>query len=183
MILRIARFASPAVFLLSIAACKPSVQPATDAQAAEAAADASAPVAAVPAQPVDAGDPAAGLTALAATGISVDASRVDAYLDRHFQGQCVDGDPRLSFDRVCQHYPAQAAKGDPSPWPDVVVGVKDGRIVSAVLTGAADAPGAGWRCAAASGFEGMRLCHVETVPEADRMRWSTEWTAYFASGD
>ncbi len=175
MILRIARFVSPAVFVLSVAACKPAVQSATDAPVAEAAA--------APAQPADAGEPIAGLRALAAIGVSVDASRVDAYLDRHFQGQCADADPRLSFDRICQHYPAQAAKDDPSPWPDVVLGIKDGRIVSAVLTGAAEAPGAGWRCAAAVGFEGMRLCHVETVPEADRARWSAEWIDYFASGD
>ncbi len=179
MILRIARFASPAVFLLSLAACQPSAQPATDAGAAEVAADVSAPVA----MPSDPGSPVAGLKALASTGGHVEASQVAAYLERHFKGQCVDGDPRLSFERVCQHYPLQAAKDDPSPWPDLVLGIDEGRVVSAAILGAAEAPGAGWQCVSAMDLDGMRFCYVETVPEADRIRWSAEWTAYFGSGD
>ncbi len=183
MIFRIARVASSAVLLLSIASCKPSDQPGTDSGPAELGVDASATAAAVPARQTEAADAVAALKALAPTGTYAKANQVAAYLDRYFEGQCIDGDPRLSFDRVCQHYAADAAKDDPSPWPDLVLGIEDGRIVSAVLASDEETLGAGWGCAPAAGFDAMRFCYVETAPDADRIRWSAEWTAYFGSGD
>lgn len=183
MILRIARLASSVALLLSMAACTPSDRPAADAGVAEAGIEASASAPAVPVPPADAAGAVAALKALPATGASAQTGQVAAYLDRYFDGQCVDGDPRLSFDRVCQHYAADAAKDDPSPWPDLVLGIEDGRIVSAVLASAGETLGAGWGCAPAAGFEAMRFCYVETAPDADRTRWSAEWTAYFGSGD
>ncbi len=180
MIPHIARVASLAALLLSVAACKPSDQP---AGAAGAGVDGFATAATVSALPVNTVSAVAALEALTASGRSAQANQIAAYLDRYFEGQCIDGDPRLSFDRVCQHYAADTAKDDPSPWPDLVLGIEDGRIVSATLTSAEETLGAGWGCAPAVGFEGMLFCYVETAPEADRIRWSTEWTAYFGSGD
>lgn len=183
MILRIARVASPAVLLLSIAACKPSDQPATDSGPAKLDVDASAIAAPLPARRTDAADAVAALKALAPTDTYPKSNQVAAYLDRYFEGHCIDGDPRMSFDRVCQHYAADAAEDDPSPWPDLVLGIEEGRIVSVVLASAEETLGAGWGCVPAAGFEAMRFCYVETAPDADRIRWSAEWTAYFGSGD
>ncbi len=183
MILRITRVACSAVLLLSIAACESSDQPAADSGPAEPGVYASATAAAVPARQTDIGGPVTALNALAPTGTYADANQVAAYLDRYFEGQCVNGDPRLSFDSVCQHYAADAAKDDPSPWPDLVLGIEEGRIVSVVLASAEETLGAGWGCVPAAGFEAMRFCYVETAPDADRTRWSAEWIAYFGSGD
>lgn len=188
MIPRMARFPLFALLALSIAACEPSTPPAADASlpasqsdTAQPASAESAPAAAAPVAAPE--DPVAGLAAVAAAGAAVDAPPVVAYLDRHFGGACSDADERLSFDRVCRHYAADAAKDDPSPWPDLVLGIAAGRIVSVVSTSAAQSPGTGWQCAPAPDFEGMRYCYLPVATEADRKRWSAEWTAYFGSGD
>jgi hypothetical protein len=164
------------------AACQPVPPPANGTAPAPAAARAPVPSGAPDAAGKDA---AAELAALAPAALAVERPETKAYLDRDFAGACGRGDGRLSFERICEHYAVADTTGsaDPSPWPDLVLGIADGRIASAVLTTPEQSLGAGWVCESAPGAGDLRFCFVATTPAGQRTRWAAEWAAYFASAD
>lgn len=174
-----------AALALAICACTPEAAPPAQAasEPAPAAAPASnpSPTSAPPmTAKLAASDPTAQLVNLGAAG-ALDLTREDvrAYVDATFGPGCdrIDG---LPFDRVCQHYGADS--DDPSPWPDLMLGIRGERIVAAVVTSPAQQLG-GWRCDAVPGFDAIRACVAPGVNDADREAWLTQWAAFFKTAD
>lgn len=119
----------------------------------------------------------AELGALSAEGLAVDAPKVDAWLKATFTGDnaCSDpGNPNLSFEQTC---PLSSADSD-EPAPDMIVGIKDGKIVSA-LTTTDDLKTAGWTCQATE--TDYRACFPASTGQAERDKLSAEWTAFLNS--
>lgn len=171
------RIAALCVLTVLMAACRPAAPeagaPGGDTPVASAAEPASsaAPVA----------SPSEMLARVPADRLDVGTPEASEYLDRFFKDGCREGDERLSFDRICLH--ESAGGDDPSPWPDLVLGIEAGRIASAVLTRSAQSLGTGWTCMPAEGLDGMRFCYVDATTTDERARWSAEWTAFFSAGD
>jgi hypothetical protein len=172
---------------LALAACQPKPaettgQPATPATLAapvQGMATAPSPSATTPAQ----GAPVVTqLAALASHGLAVSSPEVSGYLQTYFKDAC-DPDDALPFDQACQHYDEAAATSDPSPWPDLALGIKDGHIVSVVLFDPAQTLGDGWTCEAVSGPENVRACTPASVEPDKRADWLQRWSAYFSAAD
>lgn len=120
------------------------------------------------------------LAALPADRAGLRDPSVDRFLRAYFAGTC-HGDDRLGFDEVCEHVDA-APTEDPSPWPDLMIGLRDGGIASAVLLRAGSTPPA-WSCMAVPGLDAAKACFPPTTSAEDRARWMQQWTAFFSSAD
>ncbi|GAB2503868.1 hypothetical protein [Lysobacter humi (ex Lee et al. 2017)] len=120
------------------------------------------------------------LAALPADRAGLRDPSVDRFLRAYFSGTC-HGDERLGFDEVCEH--ADPMPGaDPSPWPDLMIGLRDGGIASAVLLRAGSTPPA-WSCMAVPGLDAAKACFPPSTSAEDRARWMQQWTAFFSSVD
>lgn len=125
-------------------------------------------------------DPLTALAALAPEHLDRSSPAGAAFLRRYFANSC-EPDERLAFDTVCQHYgPARSA--DPSPWPDLIVGIHGGRLASAVLVGR-QAPLEGWTCEALPLPGGLRTCFAPGVSHEDQILWSQQWAAFLSAAD
>lgn len=105
---------------------------------------------------------------------------VDRFLRAYFAGTC-HADDRLGFDEVCEHADPTPTD-DPSPWPDVMIGLRDGGIASAVLL-RADATPPAWSCMRVPGLDAAKACFPPTTSAEDRARWMGQWTAFFSVAD
>ena len=157
-------------------ACRPSA-PDTAASADESATATASD--AIPA--ASTASPVEMLARLPSERLDIGTPEASEYLDRFFREGCLDGDERISFDRICQHLVTEG--DDPSPGPDFVLGIDAGRIVSAVLTRPAQSLGTGWACTPAEGLDDVRFCYADSVAADARARWSAEWAAFFSAGD
>lgn len=124
----------------------------------------------------------AELKQLSAAELSLDSASSKNYLEKYFKNECSKSDERLPFEQTCQHY-SDAALQDPSPWPDLMIGVKNKKITSAVLFSAEQSLGENWQCDKSKQFENMRYCYFGKTTVADREQWSKQWSAYFATAD
>jgi hypothetical protein len=116
--------------------------------------------------------------------LSINSANAKAYLEKYFKDEC-SKDERLSFEQACQHYP-EASPGeeeDPSPWPDLMIGINNKQIVGAAVLNSTFSLGKQWQCETAKEFEEMRFCYPQKTSQADKERWSKEWAAYFATAD
>lgn len=116
---------------------------------------------------------AARLQALLAAPHTFATQAGKAAFDAHFADSCmaVEG---LPFDSTCTHVPL-ADRDDPSPWPDVFLGLRGHRIVAAIVVDARWAPRS-WRCTRLPGFDGPRLCTPPDVPPPVRRDWARRWS-------
>ena len=122
-----------------------------------------------------------GLSTLAAAPAADTPARLAAYLDRHFPAMC-EADTRFSLDRVCQT-PGDPGDSDPSPWPEVLLGLAGERVVVVALTRPEARLGAPWSCEAPSPIAPVRLCFLPDAVPADRARWAGEWVRFFMAAD
>lgn len=127
-----------------------------------------------------AADVAAALAALPAERVATGDDAVRRFLRTHFEGTC-HADDRFAFDEVCEHAGRDTGR-DPSPWPSMMIGLRDGGIASAVLIDA-PRPLPGWACDPVPGFDPMLACVPPSVAAADRMRWAGQWAAFFRTAD
>lgn len=180
--------ATPFILAMSICACAPThddAQPASDAGrtvSPEAPHESkTAPTQSPPMNPnLAATDPTAQLANLSASGaLDLGREEVRTYVKATFGTHCgpMEG---LPFDRVCQYFRPESS--DPSPWPDLMIGIRGERIVAAVVTPPAQQLG-GWRCDAVPGFEHVRACAAPGVPDEDHEAWLTQWAAFFKTAD
>lgn len=95
-------------------------------------------------------------------------------LHTYFKDAC-QADDRLAFDTVCQSYTPEASV-DPSPWPDVMLGLRHDRIVS-IVTVARNATLNGWTCEETV-VGGVQACYPPNTPAVDRVRWTQQWSAF-----
>jgi hypothetical protein len=122
------------------------------------------------------------LAALTGDELAVSSSKAADYLGGFFKEAC-SKDEGLPFDQSCQHYAEDAATDDPSPWPDLALGIKDGRLVSAVLFDPQQSLGDSWSCASLSGLENVRACTPVSVSAGLRADWQQRWTVYLNAAD
>lgn len=141
-----------------------------------------APIATTPTAEGTAGSASADLLAALQALNTLDTTSPDVarLLQTHFKDSC-QPDERMPFDAICQAYGAND-HGDPSPWPDVLLGLRDGRIASVVAI-ARDASLNGWTCETVTVPEPTQACYPPATPEADRVRWTQQWSAFFSSAD
>lgn len=160
-----------------------SPQPPPAASAPAQGIETSAPPApTAPSGKLAATDPVAQLANLATLGtLKTDAPDVASYLQTHFNDACTRHDA-LPFDEVCDHERADAAASDPSPWPDLMLGLRERRIVSAVLFHPAQQLG-GWHCDAVPGMTEVRACTPGDIAATDRAQWLDAWAAFFRAAD
>lgn len=121
------------------------------------------------------------LAALTQDELAVNSSKATYYLGTFFKDGC-GKDDGLPFEQSCQHY-AEDAATDPSPWPDLALGINDARIVSAVLFDPQQSLGTDWSCDPLSGVENVRACTPAFVPAQLRADWQQRWTAYLNTAD
>lgn len=153
----------------------PEAAPATPALAAVKQADGARDTHAT-----SANDPFAALVELTAANLDQSPPEVARFLDRYFSDAC-SPDERLAFDAVCQHY-GPDRDGDPSPWPELVVGLRGGRLASVVLI-SRQPPLAGWSCRDLPLPAPLRTCFAARTSHEEQVLWSQQWTAYFSAAD
>ncbi|QNP39615.1 hypothetical protein [Lysobacter solisilvae (ex Woo and Kim 2020)] len=168
-----------------LAGCAPS--PAETSNNPPAPADTAAPVAdsaATPPQPGSdaAGDPATTELARISANPNAKPGEVSQYLSRFFRDEC-GKDDGLPFEQVCRHYATDADTSDPSPWPDLMLGLAGDRIVSAVLFDSAQNLGNAWACAPVKGLEHVRACAPTIITSTQRDEWLQRWSAYLNAAD
>lgn len=181
-----ARHAWACCALLVLTACQPAAEDTSHAAVSRAAED----VPATPAneqtiRPQESGTPIAdAISRLAALPpmANTTAPEVAGYLATYFNGEC-SKDDALPFEQMCQHYAEDANADDPSPWPDLMLGISNRRIVSAVLRDPDANLGAVWTCDAVSGLESVRACSPSDIDANQRSAWLQRWTAYLRSAD
>lgn len=167
---------------LALVACQPSAT-ATTAPSTTPAAVQAHPAPAPAANAQVQGEAVVGkLAQLTAGGLAVSAPDVSSYLQAYFPDGC-GPDDGLPFDQSCQHYADDADATDPSPWPDVALGIKDAHIVSAVLFDPGQTLGNGWICEAVTGPQNVRACTPTAIDSARRADWRQRWSAYLNTAD
>lgn len=167
--------------VLALAACKPEPA-ATTAPVETPQPVAPATPEAIPATPAQGPAVATQLAALTPDQLAIDSPAAAQYLGTFFKDGC-SKDEGLPFDQSCQHYAEDAGSDDPSPWPDLALGIHDGHIVSAVLFDPQQSLGAGWTCEAVSGPEHVRACAPVAIPAGQRAEWLQRWSAYLTTAD
>ncbi|GAB2503841.1 hypothetical protein [Lysobacter humi (ex Lee et al. 2017)] len=125
-------------------------------------------------------DPFTALAELPAANLDQSTPQVSQFLDRYFPDAC-SPDERLAFDAVCQYYGTNQ-EADPSPWPELVIGVDGGRLASVVLIDH-PLPLAGWMCRDLPLPAPLRTCFAAHTSHEDRVLWTQQWTAYFSAAD
>lgn len=129
------------------------------------------------------GDPAIKqLARLSSARLDAKQPEVSQYLLRFFRDEC-SKDDGLPFDQVCHHYPEDAGTDDPSPWPDLMLGLSGDRIVSAVLFDPAQHLGGTWACAPVKGLGQVRACTPTDITSPQRAEWLQRWSAYLNAAD
>ena len=115
----------------------------------------------------------AQLRAALGSSSRLDVPAVAMLFDRHFRESCVDPDG-LPFDLVCNYVPPEH-EDDPSPWPDVFLGVKDGRIVALLQASLGWAP-ADWTCSPLPGLDGATICTPPDIARRTHRDWARRWS-------
>ena len=174
----------PLLLVAAVSACDrqpaPPVAPAEPAAVQPSAPAAPEPAPAITTQKMS-DDAFADLDAMATADLTQSSPNMQTYLQTHFKDGCVVGVPPLSFDQVCQHN-AETRDPPPSPWPDLVLGFANGELASLAITDTARSIQLPWECLPAEDNENIRYCYREGTPEADRKRWSGEWSGFFSAG-
>jgi len=85
----------------------------------------------------------------------------------------------LPFERACNYVPPEH-EDDPSPWPEVFVGVIAGRVVAVLQARRSWAP-ATRACTPLPAFEGPRPCTAPGVPQRVHRTWARRWSTVFQS--
>lgn len=166
---------------LILSACSAQVAPATAAGTPGQAARASSPAGAASTAPARSRDAAAALDAIDPSQLQRTSPAAAAFLRTYFDGHC-QPDERLDFSAVCQHH-AVSDGADPSPWPDLIIGLTDDRVASAVLLTPDARPLKGWTCASLPYPSHAIACSAPATPKAQHLLWTTQWSAFFSSAD
>ncbi|WP_386754673.1 hypothetical protein [Lysobacter yangpyeongensis] len=171
--------------LTLLAACQPAPAEGiarTDTTPPASQAPAVAPADPAASNPRNGNDLVSQLAGLTRTGLNVDDPGVASYLKSNFSDAC-SKDDALPFDQICQHYAEDSDANDPSPWPDLMLGILGQRIVSAVVLDPAQELGADWTCSAVSGLENVRACSPTNIDAAQRTQWLQRWSAFLHAAD
>ena len=115
----------------------------------------------------------AQLRAALASSSRLDEPAVAMLFDRHFRESCLDPDG-LPFDLVCNYVPPEH-EDDPSPWPDVLLGVQGGRIVALLQVNVGWAP-ASWTCSPLPGLDGASFCTPPDIVRRTHRDWARRWS-------
>ena len=122
------------------------------------------------------------IATLSAGDLDVGSARGNAALRRLFPtGEKACNRPeQLPFDRMCAWF--SNPDGD-SPWPDLMLAIDHGRIVSVVTpdTNIGRLDHKVWACDPINGEGGVVSCSVQTVPPELRQRWTAGWKQFIDS--
>lgn len=122
----------------------------------------------------------AALASLSPEDLARPSAKRDEFVRRYLADSC-EPEERLAFDTVCQHYGA-ARTTDPSPWPELIAAIHDGRLASVVLTDQ-NARLDGWACEALAVPGTLRACFAPGVSHEDRVLWMQQWNAFLSAAD
>lgn len=109
---------------------------------------------------------------------------VAAFLAQHrFDCSAMDGttapyDSRLSMG--CEVY--EADSDDPSPWPQLILGVSRGQVVAAWWPDVSAMPGA-WQCPPVEASAQARICFTNKATAKEKALWKREWAALATAAD
>lgn len=166
---------------LILCACSAQVAPATAAGAPGQAAGETSPPGGESSPRSKYRDAGAALGAIDPSQLQRTSPAAAAFLQTYFGAEC-QPDERLDFSAVCQHYAVSDA-ADPSPWPDLMVGMTEDGIASAVLLATGARPLKGWTCTSLPYPSHAIACSAPATPEAQHMLWTTQWSAFFSAAD
>lgn len=117
------------------------------------------------------------LRAMLAPSHALATSGSAAIFETHFAESCI-AVAGLPFDLTCNHVPVEE-RDDPSPWPDVFVGLRGDRIVAALVMDTRRVPRS-WACSRLPDLGG-HLCAPRDIPAAVRRDWAERWSTVLRS--
>lgn len=109
---------------------------------------------------------------------------VAAFLAQHrFDCSAVDGTTRPYDSRLpmgCEVY--EAGSDDPSPWPQLILGLSRGQVVAAWWPHVSAIPGA-WQCPPVGASAQARVCFTHQASAREKAFWKREWAKRITAAD